>query len=200
MFDRKLFDSLVRRSRHEDTVPRKPPVFPLPTLNDQPPVVLVTDPSDPSIDVAYERSHLVGGPFVRSTTRDSPLYWIPKLTPVFAVSDGHVVYARRHSNGYVVAIDHHNDWLTMYSGLAHMFVLRTDLNPRRETKLCSGDILGYIGDSRPGPMRTLHFELWRSQRLQDFEAVDPVRFMRRWRQIEWNDTRSTSPPAPELTQ
>jgi hypothetical protein len=125
MFDRKLFESLVRRSPTADTTPRKPPVFPLPILNNQLPVVLVTDPADLAIDVAYERSYLIGGPRVRSATRDSTLYWIPKLTPVFNVSDGVVVHARQQAQGYAIAIDHLNGWLTTYTGLDHMSVLRT---------------------------------------------------------------------------
>lgn len=195
MFDRKLFTTLAHRPQPRTTAPRKPPVFPLPTLNGQPPVVLGFDPADPAVDVAYERSQLLGGPRVRSAARDSPLYWIPKHTPVLVVSDGRVVYAQRHSGlGHVILVDHDNGWLTFYGGLEHAFVPPTDRRPSRDTRVAGGDILGYIGDSRPGELHTLQFELWRNDQTKDYEAVDPIRFMNRWRPIAWNDARATAPP------
>ncbi len=197
MFDRQLFTSLARRPQ-QTTDLRKPPVFPLPVINDQPPVLLVFDSADPTVELAYERRYLPSGPLVRSSTRDSTLYWIPKLTPVFAVSDGTVVYARRHSDGYGIVVDHENGWLTVYTGLEHMFVHPSDRKPHRQTRLGGGDMLGYLGASRVGPLRPLHFELWRCNRLQDYEAVDPIRFMRRWRQLGWNDARAESTPTPQV--
>lgn len=85
MLDRKLF-SLAPNVRKQSS-----PVFPLPNLNGQPPVLLVFNQSDLSIDIAYERNHVPGGPFVRPSTADTRAYWIPRLTAVFAVSDGAVI-------------------------------------------------------------------------------------------------------------
>ena len=188
MLDRQLFTSLVRRQPGPEPV-RKPPVFPLPAINDQPPVLLVFDHTEMAIDLAYERHHVSGGPVVRPATRETTLYWVPRLTPVFVVSDGNVVYARQHpTGGHTIIVDHRNGWLTLYRGLEHMFVPSSDRRPRRELELSSGDILGYLGASKPGRFQPLHFELWRCNRLQDYDQVDPIRYMRRWHQLQWKDS------------
>src|SRR6185295_14300399 len=145
MLDRKLFETLARR--HPSPAPvATPPVLPLPTINTQPPVLLVFDYTEMAIDLAYERHFIPGGPLVRGTTRESTLYWIPRLTPVFVVSDGSIVYARKHSGGdHTIVVDHHNDWLTVYAGLEHMFVPHSERMPRYETPLEAGTMLGYAG-------------------------------------------------------
>jgi hypothetical protein len=51
-------------------------------------VLLVFDHTEMAIDLAYERHYLPGGPVVHAATRETTLYWIPRLTPVFVVSDG----------------------------------------------------------------------------------------------------------------
>jgi hypothetical protein len=164
-------------------------VIPLPLINDQPPVLLVFDPTDMAIDLAYERHYVPGGPCVRAATRETTLYEIPRLTPVFAVSRGTVVSARKQSEGHTIIIDHDNGWLTLYGGIQHMFVPPTDRPPRRELKLEAGDILGYVGASKLGRLRPLRFELWRHNRIQGFDQVDPIRFIRRWYQVAWRDSK-----------
>ena len=66
MFDRPLFTTLPRRSRHHlysaAPLPQEPPVAPLPIINDQPPLLLVFDPTDLGIELAYERHFVPGGP------------------------------------------------------------------------------------------------------------------------------------------
>ena len=37
--------------------------------------------------------------------------------------------------------------------------------------------------------RPLHFELWRLNHEQDYNQVDPIRHMRRWREIGWKDAK-----------
>jgi hypothetical protein len=196
MFDRQLFASLAHHHRQPSPPPNTPPVAPLPVLNDQPPVLLVFDHTDLGVDLAYEKRFVPGGPVVHGATRDTTRYWVPRLMPVFAVSAGTVVFARRQSQGFTIIVDHGNDWLTVYSRLEHMFVPDTERNPRREVRVAGGDILGYLGASRDGPLKPLRFELWRCNRLQDYDQIDPIRYMRRWRQIDWSDASlaRTHPP------
>lgn len=164
------------------------PIVPLPILNGQPPILLIFDQADPAVEVAYERAPLVGGTRVRAARRDSTEYWIPRLTPVFAVSDGNVIYARSQADGHAILIDHQNGWISSYSRLAHMFVAPTDNTPR-EAKVAAGDILGYIGTSRGTPLSPLRFELWRCEASDRYEPVDPLLHIRRWRYLEWRDTQ-----------
>ncbi len=197
MFDRQLFTTLARRHRQRSSpLPWAPPVAPLPVLDDQPPVLLVFDHADLGVELAYEKRFVPGGPVVHSATRDTTLYWVPRLTPVFVVSAGTVVFARRQSEGFTIIVDHGNDWLTAYSRLEHIFVPDTSRKPRPEVKLAAGDILGYLGATKDGPLRPLRFELWRCNRFQDYDQIDPLRYMRRWRQIDWADAQlaRTHPP------
>lgn len=196
MFDRTLFNTLARRS--EGALVRTPPVVPLPVLNDHTPVLLVFDHTDNAIELAYERHPQPGGTLARSTTRETTLYYVPRLTPVFGVSAGFVVYARRHVDGHTIVIDHRNGWATVYSRLEHMFVMPTDRVARRETKIAAGDILGYLGATRAGPLKPLRFELWKCGRDGDYEPVDPIRFIRQWRYVGWNDARLEKAATPRV--
>lgn len=158
----------------------QPPVVPLPILNNHPPILLIFDHSDPAIELAYERAPLVGGNRVRSATRDSTDYWIPRLTPVFAVNDGVVSYARKQSDGHAILIDHRNGWISVYSRLAHMFVAA-------EQRVSCGDIIGYLGTPKGTQLTPLRFELWRVNEADDYMPVDPILFIRRWQHLEWRD-------------
>lgn len=189
--ERPFFNALARRN--EAALVRKPPVRPLPVINDQPPVILVFDHTDLAIELAYERFYRPNGTLVRSTTRETALYWVPRLTPVFAVSDGLVVYARKHTDGHTLVIDHCNGWATVYSRLDHMFVMPSDRRPRPQTKVAAGDILGYLGATRGHPLKPLRFELWKCNRDKDYEPVDAIRYIRQWRQIGWTDARLKQP-------
>ncbi len=166
----------------------RPPVVPLPLLNDQAPVLLIFDPSDPAIELAYERAPLVGGTRIRSASRDTQEYWIPRCTPVFAAGDGTVIYARKQSDGHAILIDHGNDWISSYSRLAHMYLMPTDNSPPKRT-VEAGEIIGYIGMPRGTPLSPLRFELWRCNESDEYEPVDPTLFIRRWRYLGWRDAQ-----------
>lgn len=166
----------------------KAPIVPLPILNNQFPILLVFDHTDPAIELAYERAPLVGGNRVRTAKRGTTDYWIPRLTPVFAVNDGRVIYARKQSDGHAILIDHDNGWVSVYSRLAHMFVAQTGNNPS-ETHVTAGDIIGYVGTPRGTPLTPLRFELWRMTESDDFMPVDPILFIRRWQYLDWHDAQ-----------
>ena len=186
MLVRTLFNAVARR--RPSAAPVVPPaMLPLPTINGQPPVLLVFDYTEMAVDLAYERDFVPGGPVVRGATRETNDYFIPRLTPVFVVTDGSIVYARKHAAGdHTIVVDHHNDWLTVYSGIRHMFVPHSDRMPRYETPLKAGDMLGFVGSR---DFKPLHFELWRRNRDHTYDQIDPLLFMRRWRQIDWSDAR-----------
>ncbi len=183
MFDRTLFHTLARRTRLDL------PVVPLPILDDQQPILLVFDQRDLALELAYERHPQPGGTRVRSVTQTSTLYWIPRMTPVSAVLEGVVVYARHHADGHTIVIDHETGWGSVYHRLAHMFVTPSERQPGRETRVRSGDVLGYLGASIVGPLKPLRFELWKNDGTDDCERVDPLRYIRQWGHIGWRDSR-----------
>ena len=178
MFDRHLFTS--PRSARE-TNERPSPMFPLPVLDSRTPVVLVFDPEDRGIEIAYERNPHAG-PLVRSATRESTLYDIPAFTPVLAVADGKIIYGGKHTDGHVVLVEHRNGWSSYYGHLEHMFVTPSEQRPR-EARVRRGDILGYVGAA--SQRRTLRFELWRYAADEEYEPVDPIRYVHRWRLCPW---------------
>lgn len=180
MLDRKLFSSLTKSAEPRLSLP---PVFPLPRLDGQPPVLLVFNHVDLAVDIAYERSHVPGSPLVRTSTRDSALYWVPRTTPVFAVSDGVVIDQLDEEHGQRLIVDHENSWFTIYGNLARVLA-----RPREHrAQIRAGDPIGCLADTRAGPLTPLHFELWRINRHRDYEQIDPIRHMRRWQQVAWRD-------------
>jgi hypothetical protein len=191
MLDRHLLESLDRRNAGFSTSP----IFPLPALNGQPPLVLLFDHADTSIELAYERQPQLDGPRVRLTSRASSLYCGPTQSPVFEVSAGKVLYARAEADGHAILIEHRNGWLTHYGRLERMFVRPIDMRSRRETKINAGDILGYLGSSRYGPCRPLRFELWH-RRGDGYDTIDPIRFMHRWHLVPWKDAKAKSIETP----
>lgn len=183
---RPLFSSTPRSTLE---LVRTPPIVPLPISNDQPPVLLVFDETDLGIELAYEREPEPGGTRVRAVSRDTTRYHVPPLTPVFAITEGVIVYAREHVDGHTIVIDHCNDWLSVYQRLEYMFVTPTDRGGR-EKEVLAGDILGYLGSSSPGdPLQPLRFELWKWSLAGDYEQVDPLRYVRRWQYLDWRDAR-----------
>ena len=123
MFDLKLFSTLTKQAADE---PSSLPVFPLPRLNGQSPVLLLFDYVDLALGVAYEKEPKPDGTLVRAALRDTTLYFIPRLTPVLAVADGLVLNASRRAAGdHRVVIVHGNSRLTVYQGLEHLFVRST---------------------------------------------------------------------------
>ena len=187
MFDRNLFTSLKRDRDSDAAGERTPPVFPLPVLNGQAPVVLVFDPQDAGVEIAYDRNPQEG-PLVRSASRESTLYVVPPLVPVFAVGDGKIIYAREHTDGGAILVAHRRGWATYYTRLEHMFATPTERS-RREAPVKAGDILGYVGSWRSSALRPLRFELWRYSDDLDYERIDPIRFLHRWRLMRWSSTR-----------
>lgn len=175
MLDHSLF---THRRKHRE---HPGPVVPLPILGIQQPILLVFDQRDLAIELAYERRPIEGGTRVRSATRTSTLYWIPRLTPVFAISDGIVIYARHHLAGHSVMIDH-GDWLSVYHRIGDLFLTPTERQREGHTRVATGDVLGYLADE---PLR---FELFEHD-LGHYDPIDPLRYMRRWRHL-----RCPSPP------
>jgi hypothetical protein len=193
MFDRRLFEALEREPRVP--IARTPPVFPLPAFNAQPPVLLVFDPEDHGVEIAYENAPSEDRNRVRSATRESTLYRIPRMLPVFVAADGKVVYAREHADGFAVLVEHRDGWATYYTRLRHMFVSPTDRGAVA-TRLAGGDILGYVGPTRAGPLKPLRLEIWRGGRDEEYEAIDPIRYVTRWRLPRWTDSRIAPVTAP----
>ncbi len=187
MFDRSLFKHFARRKA--PTISHSPPVVPLPVQGERAPLLLVFDHRDLAIEMAYECRPQHADTRVRSTSRDTQLYFTPPLTPVFAVNAGLIVYARKHTDGFTIIIDHCNSWLSVYHRLEHIFVTPSERRPGGGILVHAGDVLGYLADSRPGPyngpLLPLRFELYRRER-DDYDPVDPLRFIRRWQQLCWS--------------
>jgi hypothetical protein len=182
MLDHKLLTSLV--ARHATATPTtKPPVFPLPVLEDLPPSVLVLDKPALSVHLAYERCPAVVGPLVPAASRDSIAYCIPRPTLVYAASDGLVIEESEDSSGGKrVVVAHKNGWLSLYAGLERVFAHPRD-DPQLAT-ITAGDPLGYLAPTGENPLRPLRFELTRAAK---HEQVDPIRYMRHWRLLRWRD-------------
>lgn len=176
------------------------PVWPLPRLNDQAPVLLVHEPSDPAVELAYEHPHDPDGPLVRSTkSRSTGGFFLPPRTPVFSVFDGRIMYAGKHADGHVLIVEHANGWMTYYRHLEHMFALSTD-RYRSPQRVRAGDILGWAGHARAAPLRAIRFELWKLDEHCGYVAIDPIRFMRRWRLMPWHESASERGTPPQTTR
>lgn len=193
MFDRKLFTTLARDA--ELSAAYAPPVFPMPVLDGQSPVMLVFDQHDRGVEIAYERDPTPRDtPRVRLASRETALYRIPRFVPVFAAGDGRIVYARKHLDGHTMLVEHRGGFLSYYGRLEHMFATPSDRRPQREARVAAGDILGYATASIATTLRPLRFELWRCNREQDYETIDPLRFVHRWRLLRWSQTRAKPRP------
>lgn len=178
MFDRTLFTD-------SHSTQRSSPVFPLPILDGRAPLLLVFDHTELGIEVAYERHPDPGGTLVRSADRATTRYHIPCVTPVLAVSDGQIVDTVEEDGVAGIVVDHGNRWFTDYIGLSKLTIPPTR---RRDpaVHVRAGDVLGYLlpSPSRDGPFYPLLFELWRLDH-GTYHKIDPLRFMRRWRRVEW---------------
>jgi hypothetical protein len=174
-------------------------LWPLPALNGQKPALLVKDYFDPGIELAYEQVHEPGGPIVRLAGRErDDAFFLPAFTPVFAVFDGTIVYAGKHANGYTIIVHHHNGWLTYYGRMEHMLALATDhRRVSAAARVRAGSVIGYAGSLNPAPLRALRFELWRLDDDCGCIAIDPIRFMRRWCVLPWEDERLKPATQPE---
>jgi hypothetical protein len=181
----------------ESSTTKSLPVWPLPAVNKQSPVVLVHDYQDPGVELAYEQLYDPDGPMVRAVAHGDEPYFVPSFTPVFAVHDGSIVYAGKHASGYTIILQHGNGWMTYYGRLEHMLALETDRKRvGAAARVKAGSVIGYAGSSKPGPLRALRFELWRLDDDCGYLAIDPIRFMRRWAVIPWTDHRLRVATAP----
>ncbi len=89
--------------------------------------------------------------------------------PVWAASDGEVVYVGNELGGYgnMVVIKHNGDKSTSYAHLSRATVDKYD-------RVKQGDIIGYVGSTGNVKDAQLHFAI-----REGTEAVDPVKFMKR---------------------
>ena len=89
---------------------------------------------------------------------------VPKNTPIKSAADGRVILASWTSDsGYVIAIDHGNQLLSIYKHNSSLTKEQGELVKAREVIAISGS----SGDLSTGPH--LHFELW-----NDGEPIDPT--------------------------
>ncbi len=116
---------------------------------------------------------------------------LPPFVPVFAVSDGVVVYAGSALDVHAVALDHGDGHRSFYTGLTHSFVMPTSRHAR-EQRLRAGDVLGYVCSSEP-QSAPLHFTLMRHDAAGHFHGVDPEEAMRLWTVLPWADDNTTTP-------
>jgi murein DD-endopeptidase MepM/ murein hydrolase activator NlpD len=172
-------------------------VWPLPELAGRRPVLLVFDPHDHGrIDLAYERRAEPEGALVHAAKRgDDALFTLPSMTPVFAVSDGVIIYAARQLHGHAVIIDHGQGWLTFYGQLQAPFTTaHIDRRPWRRDRVRAGDLIGFAGSPERSQLRTLRFEMWKLDDEYGYRTIDPIRYMRRWTLRSWADTRTIDVP------
>ena len=89
---------------------------------------------------------------------------VPKNTPIKSAADGRVILASWTSDsGYVIAIDHGNQLLSIYKHNSSLTKEQGELVKAREVIAISGS----SGELSTGPH--LHFELW-----NDGEPIDPT--------------------------
>lgn len=184
MIDRHTSRSRSRSSR---------PVWPLPSLDGRPPVVVATELKSSGVDLAYARAY--SGELLASYpigAHGSPTHFMPEHLPAFAVADGEVTYAGRHAHSFSMIIDHCNGWASYYTNLGHMFARPTrERSQLRSQRVKAGDVLGYVGATSPDGLVCLHYELWQLGRDRRFVPVEALPHMRSWLLLPWTDERLT---------
>lgn len=94
----------------------------------------------------------------------------PMGTPVYATSDGEVVYSERRSGdgggagfGMAVQLKHAGEYTTKY---AHLSKLK---GYSKGDRVNAGDVIGYVGDTgnAKGTPPHLHFEIWKGRQMQE---------------------------------
>lgn len=176
-------------------------IWPIPSLNDRPPVISSgwgsprRDPDGGThahrgVDIMYRRAsreELVDR-FPPGTANGSPLHFMPDMIPVFAARDGEVWSAKKTPRGFAVVIDHGKPWATFYQHLEHMFVAPTaKRGGRAKERVRAGEIIGYVGGSPldSTKLKHLHFEVWHGGGPE--AAIDPEAMMQSWLVMPWTD-------------
>lgn len=94
----------------------------------------------------------------------------PMGAPVYAASDGEVVYSERRSGdgggagfGMAVQLKHSGGYTTKY---AHLSKLK---GYGKGDRVNAGDVIGYVGDTgnAKGTPPHLHFEIWKGRQMQE---------------------------------
>lgn len=154
--------------------PRNANVWPLPTVGGVPPVVAR---KHDGVSLSYP-----------AATASQ----LPRFVPVFAVSDGVVVYAGSAHDAHAVVLDHGDGHRSFYSGLTHSFVLPT-ARRQPEQRMKAGDVLGYVCPSAPTG-GALHVTLMRHDLSGQFRAQNIVETMQSWALLPYADDRVTPHP------
>lgn len=163
-----------------------PWVFPVPDLGDRRPEVSDGwgSPRHSSdgrrtlhlgVDIMFRRrsrSDLVEV-FKPGSPNGSAGYFVPDNVPALAASAGVVDFAAWTKRGFTVRILHANGWMTYYTHLALLSVLRGE---RVEPGQTIG-VIGYDPTDRRKLMH-LHFELWRGRKRSG--ATNPAPYLAAW--------------------
>lgn len=141
------------------------PVWPLPAIDGKAPTIVERRQKMPGVHIAYESSIL-------------------RLTPVFAVASGRIIYASKQDHGHTIIVDHCNGWATYYTNLEHMFAAPRTSAAVSRAKVKSGDVLGYVDTKQRAGEQCLYFELWR--RVDGhFEPDDVEQHLSSWAMLPW---------------
>ena len=153
-----------------------PPIWPLPQLGPHGPILVGAGERQASVAIAYA-THVKR----------------PALLPVLAVAAGAVTYA----SADVIAIDHHNGFVTYYTNLDHVFAKPRSTRARRKPdRVRRGDVVGFLTN----PAKPLGFEIWRVVEDAEHGPVGPGAHLRMWERLPWsnaplNDNTTDAPVA-----
>ena len=171
---------------------RPHPVWPLPRCEERAPIVIHDGAT--GIKLAYAREHeseLVDL-YPPGTRNGSLRHFMPDSTPVFAVSDGVVVYCGPQSYGHALVIDHLNGWATYYADLEGVVAASTSRRPPPpRQRVTTGDVIGHVGGFGPEALLALHFELWKRDDNFVYQPVPPNDEMQEWRVLPWSSEPTT---------
>ena len=162
-FDPTYFDHSTPRTQ------LAPPIWPLPSLGGNAPIITGLGKRQPGVDLAYADG-----------------VEVPRFLPVLAVGNGEVQFAGAAG----IIIDHKNGFSTMCAHLDHMFVVeRRCASRKRRERVSVGDVLGYV--SLP-----FHFEIWRLEDFYHYGPIDPVAHLREWAVLPWSERTASITSLP----
>jgi hypothetical protein len=179
------------RAANSNATSSSRPIWPLPSINGRPPVVVGPNRRGPGVGLAYARqtSSDLFAKYPPNTLNGTASHFMPDRIPVFAARDGEIAHVGGPQGAYCVLVDHLNGWATYYSNLEHAFARGRGLRAPRREPVKAGDVLGYAGAGE-GDFKSLDFELWK--RGDDhFEPIDPTAEMASWLVLPWLDYRLT---------